>query len=117
MPRDPERLPPAPPDDHIVTPEEEALIRERLETADEDEKTAIPWEELREQLERQVAARRCEMTQPDAVPDFDDDAGELPITPEEERILEERERTLEEDEKTARPAAEVIEELLRKFPQ
>jgi hypothetical protein len=44
-------------DDYVVTPEEEALIRERLETADEDEKSAIPWEEVREPLRRRAAAR------------------------------------------------------------
>ena len=44
-------------DDYVVTPEEEALIRERLETSDEDAKSAIPWEEVRERLRRRAAAR------------------------------------------------------------
>jgi hypothetical protein len=39
-------------DDHIVTPEEETLIRERLQTADEDAKTARPAKEFLEELLR-----------------------------------------------------------------
>ena len=39
-------------DDGFVGPEEEAIIRERLETADEDEKTARPWPEVFEELKR-----------------------------------------------------------------
>jgi hypothetical protein len=96
-------------DDHVVTPAEEAIVRDRLRTFDEDLATARPAEEVLQELHDEL---RCAMTNPNTIPDYD--AGELPITPEEERILEERERTLEEDEKTARPAAEVIEELRRK---
>jgi hypothetical protein len=39
-----------------------------------------------------------------------------PITPEEERIIRERLATFDEDVKTARPAAEVLERLLRRHP-
>jgi hypothetical protein len=41
---------PIPPEDETVSPEVEAIIRERLKTFEEGKKTAIPWPEAKRQI-------------------------------------------------------------------
>lgn len=56
------------------------------------------------------------MPRPVPVPSRPDAEPEQPLDAETRRILEERMKTFEQDRKAARPADEVMERLLRRYP-
>jgi hypothetical protein len=56
-------------------------------------------------------------SKPQPAPQRPDDEREQPLDDETRRILEQRMATFEEDRKAARPADEVMERLLRRYPQ
>ena len=57
------------------------------------------------------------MSKPQPVPTHPAaDDNDPPVTPEELAVIRERDKTYEQDRKAARPANEVMERLLRRYP-
>jgi hypothetical protein len=57
------------------------------------------------------------MSRPQSVPTRPDaDENDPPVSPEELAVIRERDKTHEQDRKAARPANEVMERLLRRYP-